>query len=485
MTRRTLPLLLTAALTLTVAACSGDIAPFGPNGGGGGGGTGDQPCTDYKKCCPPEDLVCDGNIDGVVVCTCDALWDCSKNPDKCERKRPKPPGGGDWNCNWGEFAYTCSKKGTPGEPPPGGNGWNCTWNGAEAQWDCKLPPPNPPNNPNDKTWNCTVQNPQDKLICEKKKGTPTPPPPPKQDAGVPKADTTVPPKQDGGGPKVPPGGWNWNCTTNADGKKTCTTDGGLPGGPSGGGTWNCHLGQNGFWICNGENVPPGKPPGGGNGWLCKQETKSGKTIWVCKKPDIPNEDTPPGGGIWACQKSTDVGGTKCEEVPQTPEPPGFTPKPGEVCVPGTKRWCDGYVYCGWGQMTCLPDGTWPTKWQNGKKIYDCKELSNGGRPNTLCACYHFYYNGDCCERPDCIVPQGSKPQICGKSPGKLCDYCNPQTPECNEGGAKCVVTNKGEAFCGRGCSLLTPCPAGYTCKKLSTKSGSFHQCVPADNSCYY
>lgn len=118
---------------------------------------------------------------------------------------------------------------------------------------------------------------------------------------------------------MPPGGWTWNCTTNAQGKQVCTTDGGTPNGPGGGGTWNCHLAQNGFWICNGENVP-GNPNGGG-GWQCTQQTKSGKVVWVCKKPNVPNEDTPPGGGTWVCQKGTEVGGTKCEETDKPPTPP--------------------------------------------------------------------------------------------------------------------------------------------------------------------
>lgn len=468
---------LSAGLMLALTACMGDIAPFnGTNGGGGG--TADAPCTDYKTCCPAAELKCEGDIDGTVICTCDSLWDCSKNPDKCERNRPEPPGGGDWNCTWSEQAYNCSKKGDKSSPPSGGNGWNCSYSDAEQQWVCTTTSPNPTNKPNNK-WKCTVDNPNDTLKCEKIPGNGTTPP------NTPPTTPDTPPSTPPPPPKVPPGGWTWNCTTNAQGIKVCTTDGGTPNGPGGGGTWNCHLAQNGFWICNGENVP--NNPNGGGGWQCTQLTKSGKLVWVCKKPNIPNEDTPPGGGNWACQKGSEVGGTKCEETDKPPTPPGFSPPPGgdSKCIPGTKKWCDGLVYCGWGQMTCKADGTWPTKIMNGKVVYDCKELSNGARPNTMCACYFFYFNGDCCERADCIVPQGTQPQVCAKSPGKLCDYCNPQTPECVGAGNHCVVTNKGESFCGQQCGLLQPCPNGYNCKALNTKSGTLHQCVPNDSSCYY
>jgi hypothetical protein len=143
------------------------------------------------------------------------------------------------------------------------------------------------------------------------------------------------------------------------------------------------------------------------------------------------------------------------------------PKPGQECVPGTKRWCDGEIYCGWGQQVCLPTGKWDGK---------CVELSDGRRPNTLCACLHEYFEEKCCETPDCIVPAGTNGTDCKSyAGGKLCDPCNPQKPNCTEPGAKCVVL-AGQSFCGRGCSATQPCPAGYVCKSS--------QCIPTKLSCY-
>ena len=63
-------------------------------------------------------------------------------------------------------------------------------------------------------------------------------------------------------------------------------------------------------------------------------------------------------------------------------PPTPFPKPGDVCVPGTQRWCDGLSFCGWGMITCLPDGSWPTTVKNGKVMLDCQERADGKRPNT-------------------------------------------------------------------------------------------------------
>jgi hypothetical protein len=151
-------------------------------------------------------------------------------------------------------------------------------------------------------------------------------------------------------------------------------------------------------------------------------------------------------------------------------------------VPGAKKWCDGHTYCGWGQVTCGPDGKWKRK-ADGK--LDCWELLDGRRPNTVCACYFTFFNSDCCERPDCIVPQGTNGQICPASAGMHCDYCNPMKSECKESGAKCLVAPTNETFCGRDCSGGAPCPLGSACKPVKGTSGYIHQCVPQDGSCYY
>ena len=133
-------------------------------------------------------------------------------------------------------------------------------------------------------------------------------------------------------------------------------------------------------------------------------------------------------------------------------------------MPGQKKWCDGELYCGWGQTTCKADGKWDDS---------CIELADGRRPATACACYFFIFNEKCCETPDCIVPAGTSGQLCQYSGGKLCDACNPDQPSC-AAGAKCVVLDE-QAFCGQACGASAPCPTGYNC----TKS----QCVPAKLTC--
>jgi hypothetical protein len=108
-----------------------------------------------------------------MVCTCSDLWDCSKNPKKCEQPMPVP-GEGDWNCTWSEGEYVC--KGRPDNPPNGGNGWDCSFNVLEFGWVCKKsPPPNPSNKPEGAgVWTCSVDNEHDMLRCERSEETPPP-----------------------------------------------------------------------------------------------------------------------------------------------------------------------------------------------------------------------------------------------------------------------------------------------------------------------
>lgn len=446
------------AMALSLLGCKGDLpGDYVPPGTENS----DDPwaaCTDPQKCCPEGQLKCKGNPDGVVICTCQDLWDCSKDPDKCVGEAPTPDGSGEWDCTWTEFKYVCKKKGSKSQPPNGGSDWNCTWNSKEFVWECvRKFPPNPSNKPGGAgVWKCTLKQDDGKwyLECVRDGGTPPP--------------TT--------------GGGVWDCVGGICTKKD--ENGGLP---PGGGNWKCHLTtRNGkkVWVCVGEGNPS-NPPGGG-GWNCKQVgTEGGKTLYKCEKPEG-TKDQPPGGGYWSCVKGSEFGGTKCEKVDKPPTPPGPEPKPGQKCKVGDRMWCDGLVYCGWGQVMCDPKtNTWKTTTINGKTMLDCKESLAGGKvPNTVCACYHYFYNPACCERTDCIVPPGTSGQVCPKSKGKLCDYCNPQKPECVEPGAKCIVTNAHETFCGRSCASK-PCPAGYTCMTVKLKIGKTKQCVPSDYSCYY
>jgi hypothetical protein len=316
------------------------------------------PCTDALKCCPKSEMVCHGDPDTGVVCKCASLWDCSKNPKKCEQDKQVPSGKGAWDCKWTKDTYTCT--GTPGAGEvPGGKGWTCKKNGND--WKCeKDTVPNPSNKPDGGNyWDCEVDNELNKLKCEKKS---TPPP----------------------------------------------------------------------------STPPVTPP------------------------STPPPSTPP------------------STPPSNPPPP--IPPPAKECKPGTKMWCDGLQYCGWGQVVCGPKGYWKRTGFLGLGGLDCQELPDGRRPNTKCACYHTFFNKKCCETKDCIVPAGTNGQICPKSAGKLCDFCNPLKPECTNG--KCVVTNSNETYCGQSCSSSNNCPQGYMCMSMKVKGGSTMQCVPTDYSCF-
>ena len=438
------------ALMMVVAlvGCGAEIHADDPNNN-------DDVDTGSSNCPPPGKTKCVGyGPDKGMVCTCEGLFDCAVDPSKCTGGRPTPPGGGSWSCSWtSEYKYSCTKKGGK-DSPPGGNDWLCKWNDKEFQWECtRIKTPLPPGGG---TWSCKVDNEIKKINC------------------------TLTSKQ------PPPGGGTWDCKT-VDGEKVCTKKGddGLP--PGGGSDWKCNkTAINGVptWVCYGKKTKGGTPPGG-NGWKCKKvKTEGNYDIYKCEKPDT-KDDYPPGGGWYSCQKGSEWNGTTCTKVPEEPKAPGPYPKKGQTCAPGTKMWCDGLQYCGWGQVTCLPSGKWKTKIVSGKEVLDCQELSNGLRPNTVCACYHFFYNPNCCERPDCIVPKGSKGQICPKSNGGLCDHCNPMKPECKGAGAKCIVTNSHETFCGKLCATAAGCPAGYKCMTVKLKVGSVKQCIPADFSCYY
>jgi hypothetical protein len=274
----------------------------------------------------------------------------------------------------------------------------------------------------------------------------------------------------------------WSC--NAEGSVCMKVDdnNGLPPGSK---DSACHLAtKNGqaTWYCFG--LSKGAAPPGGQGWTCTKfdNTPAGER-YRCLRPDSPQE-RPPGGGHWVCYKGTRYGGHVCAKTPAPPAPPSITPGP---CKPGQRMWCDGLTYSGWGQVSCDPaTGMWKTVVHNGKKMLDCQSLSDGRRPNTLCACYHYYFNPICCERVDCVLPPTVTGQICPKGGGKLCDHCNPMLKECAEPGAACLVSNAHETFCGRDCaSDGASCPSGYTCMMVKQKTGTTKQCVPSDISCYF
>jgi hypothetical protein len=207
------------------------------------------------------------------------------------------------------------------------------------------------------------------------------------------------------------------------------------------------------------------------------------TIAGCSREPAPT--TPLDGGA-----EPDVALTRPADLPAVQPDTSLQidvkPRWWDECFPSEKRWCDGLQYDGWGLVDCDPStGKWKTTIVNGKSTLDCQESTGGRRPNTICACYHFFTNFTCCERTDCVLPAGTQGQICPASKGGLCDFCNPLVKgECKEPGAVCVVTNSHESFCGRDCSS-SACPAGYNCLTVKQQVGTAKQCIPSSFSCYF
>jgi hypothetical protein len=205
-------------------------------------------------------------------------------------------------------------------------------------------------------------------------------------------------------------------------------------------------------------------------------------------PGVLDGGASPMGEVWLPPDAGAPDDTASRPAPDLYSFPDLSwgPDPFAQCTAGQRMWCDSLVYDGWGWVECDPaTGRWKTQVANGKTVLDCHASPGGERPNTVCACYHFFTNFSCCERPDCILEPGQSGQVCPPSPGQLCNYCNPLQPECVETDAKCVTTNAHESFCARLCSAAAPCPTGYACMTVKLKQGSTQQCVPSDFSCLY
>jgi hypothetical protein len=270
-----------------------------------------------------------------------------------------------------------------------------------------------------------------------------------RDAGAPPADAGP---ADGVTPADGPAGWT--CETDAAGNTTCAqAQPDLPG-PSG-------------WLCwdYGEETEcaAAEPLEAGPGWACEPVAVHTR----CRHARVVPAMAPP-NGAWYCWFALD-NRRLCSDAPyygSHPQPPS------PACLAGQRRWCDGAAYDGWGQQTCLPNGTWGP----------CYEKP-ASRPRTLCACFDFYLNPDCYELPSGIVPPGTDGQTCPASSGVLCDYCT-SAGEC-QAGARCIYTNSGESFCGRDCTDAA-CPDQYDCRAVTDQGGqTYQQCVPASLTCYW
>jgi len=288
----------------------------------------------------------------------------------------------------------------------------------------------------------------------------------------------------------PPLAPSWSCATRSDGRTLCSLAGGLPPGGSG---WRCHLhrtepgkelpssGDPETWTCDGSAA---SDPSGA-GWSCKELPLPARDappsgLWRCSK--VGPTDEPTADHSWVCWKSSKAGGTVCEQQVST------GPHALDGCYPGQRRWCGGLVYDGWGQVECdAATGRWRTKLSSaGQTVIDCRETGDGARPDTACACYHFFFDATCCERTDCVLPDGTSGASCPASAGALCSECDPTGKDCQEPGARCIITNQHETFCGRLCSTDAPCPAGYACMTIKLAGNqTSEQCVPTDFSCYF
>ena len=82
---------LSLMLVVALVGCGAEIHADDPNNGGDN----NNDDTGTSECPPPGKWKCVGHgPDKGMVCTCEGLWDCSKDPNKCDGGRPVPPGGG-------------------------------------------------------------------------------------------------------------------------------------------------------------------------------------------------------------------------------------------------------------------------------------------------------------------------------------------------------------------------------------------------------
>lgn len=392
-------------------------------------------CQQGNDCCKPEEMICTGNADSPGLCQCDKSWVCDAvvNPQKCEQKPfISPDGNGGWTCEVVETMERCVRSGD--ENLTGKGGWTCTTNNNSIICTRELNTPDGNGN-----WNCQYT--ESGKTCEKI----IPPP------------TTT----DGGTPSIPTGGGNWVCTESLEEGIVCQqTQSEFP--LSGNGNWTCQWNETSI-ICKGSSTTP---PGNGS-WTCT--VGEGVNNWICTKPRNP-DDVPPGSGEWNCQYNPTEGKSVCTQPP-------VKPNPSAVCIPNQRRWCqdvEASCSCEYGMQVCKPDGTWD-------KCIGMK----GKKPNTECACHYNTFMSQCCERSDCIVPEGTEGRVCPPSGGAYCDYCSLLTADC-QSGLMCLqfpTANK-EVFCALDCAATKQCPTGSTCKSLQYGGVSRWFCIPDSGKCY-
>lgn len=408
----------------------------------------DQPSFGGPWVCVFDDVggvMCKSEQNGTWACAVDA-----QGVTTCRQESPNvPSSSGTWQCYDTAGTTVCTGGTGPGGTIPGGTGPGGTGPGGTPPGGATGPGTYGPG------WVCLTDD-VGRVVCT----TTTPENPSNTGNGPNPVGGTITSGTITGGTMS--GGTTTNGTTTGATITNGTITGATINTPSGPITNATITGA----TVTGATVTGGTPVGG----TITGGTITGGTVTGGTPP--PGTSSGPGtnGGTWNCWFD-DVGARVCNNAPTTSTVFNPAHQMEGLCVPGVRRWCDGATYCSWGQQTCKPDGSWG----------DCLENS-GIRPNTLCGCYYFYFNAECCETPDCVIPPGTTGQTCPANQGNNCDYCDGRG-QCPNG-AKCVFADDGEAYCTRACDASS-CPTGYQCTSIKAKDGSLSKvCVPADKSCY-
>lgn len=422
-------------LGLLGAGCGGDDG-FVPGEEHGGEGEGE--CVDGQQesvvgfyCCDP---------DQQTQCICPDYWVCTEacggnggNGKVCDQPFPDSPGGSsEWGeCEEDEGFITCTGDAETFDDSGLGEGWNCEVQGEFVV--CTSEEADYPDGGDGSGWDCYYN--EGIRICES-------------------AD-------DG----------EWECETLADGTTECVND--AEDTPDDG-DWECFFdnGASGDGddarICTGHK---GEDDGNGSGYDCFTNVD---LFDRCRDetPEYPDEG---GDEEWDCWID-EFGTTHCTNGGESPD--GGADEP---CPLGVARWCDGPIFCSWGKQFCNADLRWGP----------CQE-EDGDRPDNSCACRHFYFDPDCCEGPDCVIPpEHIQPTVC-ESDGGLCGYCN-NDDDC-DGNGICLEDGHGGTLCGQSCAVEEgagpgdqgDCPSDFFCAPIRDYYGEVvaNQCAPVmPNGC--
>jgi hypothetical protein len=151
------------------------------------------------------------------------------------------------------------------------------------------------------------------------------------------------------------------------------------------------------------------------------------------------------------------------------------------CPEGAKQWCDGPLYCGWGQQTCVnflgilvwgrcaETGTIPASPTNAFV--------------TDCACMNSsQFTHQCCDPEHCAVT-GERPVTdCGTGPGAFSrltrfSACKPDETDPSTGFVCADLGRRGNILT-QVCDAQRPCPKRSTC---GVAAGSpLSVCIPLD-----